>query len=92
MSHPGVLEAACIGVSDAGRGQRVKIVVVRRDPALTAEALLAHCREHLTAYKVPKFVQWSSEPLPKSPVGKILRRVVREQVAAEPAEASAAMA
>jgi len=94
MSHPGVLEAACIGVGDELRGQRVKIVVVRRDPALTAEALLAHCRGHLTAYKVPKSVQWSSEPLPKSPVGKILRRLVREQVeaGAEQAEASAAIA
>jgi long-chain acyl-CoA synthetase len=61
---------------------------------LTAEALLAHCRKHLTAYKVPRSVQWSSDPLPKSPVGKILRRLVREQVeaAAEQAETSEATA
>jgi len=79
MSHPGVLEAACIGVDDERTGHAVKVVVVRKDPTLSAEDVLAHCRKHLTRYKVPKFVEWRDEPLPKSPVGKILRRLVREQ-------------
>jgi long-chain acyl-CoA synthetase len=83
MSHPGVLEVACIGTADERTGQAVTIVVVRRDPTLTADALLAHCRERLTAYKVPKYVKWSSEPLPKSPVGKILRRLVRAAIEKE---------
>jgi long-chain acyl-CoA synthetase len=80
MSHPGVVEAACIGAPDERTGQAVKIVVVRKDMALTVEELTAYCRQHLTAYKVPKFVQWREEPLPKSPVGKILRRLVRDEV------------
>ena len=80
MSHPGVLEAACIATADERSGQAVKVVVVRKDPALTVDELLAYCRKNLTAYKVPKFVQWREEPLPKSPVGKILRRLVRDEV------------
>jgi long-chain acyl-CoA synthetase len=79
MSHPGVVEAACIGIPDERSGHAVKVVVVRRDPTLCVEALVAHCRQHLTGYKVPKCVEWREEPLPKSPVGKILRRLVREQ-------------
>ncbi len=79
MSHPGVLEAACIGTKDERTGHAVKVVVVRRDPALTTDELIAHCRKHLTAYKVPKQVQWREEPLPKTPVGKILRRMVRDE-------------
>ena len=55
-------------------GEIVKIVVVRRDPALTEEALLAHCRLHLTGYKLPKVVEFRTEPLPKSNLGKVLRR------------------
>ena len=54
--HPGVLEAAAIGVPDERSGEAVKIVVVRKDPALTEDALLAHCRKHLTGYKVPRIV------------------------------------
>ena len=88
MSHPGVLEAACIGTPDEHTGQAVNVVVFRKAPGLTVDALLAHCRERLTPYKVPKYVRWTSEPLPKSPVGKILRRVVRE--AAEKGTAVAA--
>ncbi len=80
MSHPGVLEAACIGVPDERTGHAVMVVAVRKDPALTEQELVAYCRKHLTAYKVPKQVQWRSEPLPKSNVGKILRRVVRDEV------------
>jgi len=79
MSHPGVLEAACIGIADERSGHAVKVVVVRKDPNLATDELIAHCRKHLTAYKVPKYVQWREEPLPKTPVGKILRRLVRDE-------------
>ncbi|MGE5172105.1 MAG: AMP-binding protein [Rudaea sp.] len=83
MSHPGVQEAACIPAPDERTGQAVKVVVYRKNPDLAADELLAYCRERLTPYKVPKYVQWSSEPLPKSPVGKILRRVVRDMAEKE---------
>jgi long-chain acyl-CoA synthetase len=79
MTHPGVQEAAAIGVDDERSGQLVKVVVVRKDPALTAEDVIAWCRTRLTGYKVPKQVGFRDEPLPKSPVGKVLRRLVREQ-------------
>jgi len=76
--HPGVAEVAAIGVADERSGEAVKVVVVRSDPTLTAQALLDHCRQHLTGYKMPRFVEFSAEPLPKSNLGKILRRQVRE--------------
>ena len=76
-NHPGVLEVAAIGVPDERSGEAVKVFVVRKDPALTAEALIAHCRENLTGYKVPHRVEFRDE-LPKSNVGKILRRELRE--------------
>ena len=76
--HPGVLEVAAIGASDDKAGEVVKIVVVKKDPALTEEALLEHCRKNLTGYKVPKIVEFRIEPLPKTNVGKILRRLLRE--------------
>ena len=76
--HPGVLECAAIGIPDAKSGEAVKLFVVRKDPALTAEALLAHCRAQLTGYKVPREVEFRSE-LPKSNVGKILRRELRDE-------------
>lgn len=75
--HPGVAEVAAIGVEDGVTGEKVKIVVVRRDPNLTQEQLLAHCREYLTGYKVPKFVEFRIEELPKTTVGKVLRRALR---------------
>jgi long-chain acyl-CoA synthetase len=75
--HPGVAEVAAIGVADEHSGEVVKIVVVRSDAALTAQALLDHCRQHLTGYKMPRFVEFSEQPLPKSNLGKILRRQVR---------------
>jgi long-chain acyl-CoA synthetase len=75
--HPGVEEVAAIGVHDDKSGEVVKVVVVRKDPALTEQALLAHCRLHLTDYKVPKIVEFRSEPLPKTNLGKILRRQLR---------------
>jgi long-chain acyl-CoA synthetase len=75
--HPGVAEVAAIGAPDERSGEVVKIVVVKSDPALTEEALLAHCRQHLTDYKIPKIVEFRTEPLPKSNIGKILRRQLR---------------
>jgi long-chain acyl-CoA synthetase len=75
--HPGVLEAAAVGVSDEKTGEAVKLVVVKKDPALTVEALIEHCRQHLTSYKVPRRVEFRAE-LPKTNVGKILRRLLRE--------------
>ena len=76
-SHPGVMEVAALGVPDEHSGEAVKIFVVRKDRSLTAEALIAHCRAGLTGYKVPKFVEFRDE-LPKSNVGKILRRMLRD--------------
>ena len=76
--HPGVAEVAAIGWADEHSGEVVKIVVVRSDAALTAQALLDHCRQHLTGYKMPRFVEFSADPLPKSSLGKVLRRQVRE--------------
>jgi long-chain acyl-CoA synthetase len=75
--HPGVLEACAIGVPDDSTGEAVKLFVVRKDPALTPEALIHHCRENLTGYKIPRHVEFRNS-LPKSPVGKILRRELRE--------------
>ena len=75
--HPGVAEVGAIGEPDERSGEVVKIVVVRKDPALTEEALLAHCRLHLTGYKMPKIVEFRIEPFPKSNLGKVLRRQLR---------------
>ncbi|MDI6749390.1 MAG: long-chain-fatty-acid--CoA ligase [Rhodocyclaceae bacterium] len=75
--HPGVLEVAAIGVPDEHSGEAVKIFVVRKDPNLTAEALIVHCRNLLTGYKVPKHVEFRAD-LPKTNVGKILRRALKE--------------
>jgi long-chain acyl-CoA synthetase len=71
--HPGVLEAAVIGVADNRTGQLVKLFVVRRDPELTEAELRAYCRENLTGYKVPRVIEFR-ESLPKSNIGKILRK------------------
>ncbi|MBK7563510.1 MAG: long-chain-fatty-acid--CoA ligase [Propionivibrio sp.] len=76
--HPGVMEVAAIGVPDERSGEAVKIFVIRKDQTLTAEQLVAHCREYLTAYKVPSHVEFRAE-LPKSNVGKILRRELRDE-------------
>jgi long-chain acyl-CoA synthetase len=77
-AHPGVLECACIGVPDAGSGEAVKLFVVRKDQTLTAEQLIAYCKEQFTAYKRPKYIEFRNE-LPKTNVGKILRRELREE-------------
>ncbi|HEV7816245.1 MAG TPA: long-chain-fatty-acid--CoA ligase [Janthinobacterium sp.] len=77
-AHPGVLECAVIGVPDEHAGEAVKLFVVRRDAGLTAEALMLYCKEQLTGYKKPKYIEFR-ESLPKSNVGKILRRVLRDE-------------
>jgi long-chain acyl-CoA synthetase len=78
MMHPGVRECAAVGVPDVHSGEVVKLFVVRKDPNLTAEELIAHCHKYLTGYKVPKHIEFRNE-LPKSNVGKILRRELREK-------------
>ena len=75
--HPGVLEVGAVGVPDEHSGEAPKIVVVKKDPALTSEALIEHCRGQLTGYKVPRHVEFRDE-LPKTNVGKVLRRELRE--------------
>ncbi|THF66838.1 long-chain-fatty-acid--CoA ligase [Pseudothauera nasutitermitis] len=77
-SHPGVMEVAAVGIPDERSGEAVKVFVVRKDPELTAEALIAHCRENLTGYKVPHHIEFRDE-LPKTNVGKILRRALRDE-------------
>ncbi len=76
--HPKVLESAAIGVPDAKSGEVVKVFVVKKDASLTKDELIAFAREHLTGYKIPKQVEFLKE-LPKSNVGKILRRVLRDR-------------
>ena len=76
--HPGVLECAAVGVPDKKSGEAVRLYVVKKDPALTADSVLKHCREHLTGYKVPREVEFRTE-LPKTNVGKILRRELRDE-------------
>jgi long-chain acyl-CoA synthetase len=77
-SHPGVLECAVIGVEDPRCGEAVKLFVVRKDPELTADALQQFCRTQLTSYKVPRHIEFRAE-LPKTNVGKILRRALRDE-------------
>jgi long-chain acyl-CoA synthetase len=79
-SHPGVLECAAVGIPDARTGEAVKLFVVKKDPGLTERELLAFCHTQLTSYKVPKFVEFRTE-LPKTNVGKILRRQLRDESA-----------
>ena len=74
--HPGVLEAAVVGMPDEKCGEAVRLVVVRKDPALSEDDLRAHCRANLTGYKQPKVIEFR-DVLPKSAVGKILRRELR---------------
>jgi long-chain acyl-CoA synthetase len=80
-THPGVLECAVIGVPDAHSGEAVKVFVVRRDRDLTAEQLMDYCRREFTGYKKPKYIEFRDE-LPKTNVGKILRRALREEAQA----------
>ncbi|HSE12306.1 MAG TPA: AMP-binding protein [Rudaea sp.] len=81
---PGVLEVAAVGVPDEKSGEAVKIVVVKKDPNLTAATIKEHCRANLTGYKLPKVIEFR-DSLPKSNVGKILRRELRDSAPAKPA-------
>lgn len=77
MTHPGVREVGAVGVPDEKSGEAVKIVVSRKDETLTEAALIAHCRQSLTGYKVPRRVEFR-DTLPRTPIGKILRRELRD--------------
>jgi long-chain acyl-CoA synthetase len=77
-THPGVLESAAVGVPDRKSTEAVKLFVVKKDERLTADEVIAHCRAHLTNYKVPREVEFRTE-LPKTNVGKILRRALRDE-------------
>lgn len=91
--HPGVLEVGAVGVPDERSGEAIKVVVVRADPALTEEALREHCKAELTEYKRPRFIEFRDEPLPKTNLGKVLRRALREPAQAQAqAQAPAAKA
>ena len=76
-AHPGVLECAVVGVSDAKSGEAVKMVIVRKDPTLTKEAVIEYCKQNLTGYKHPRIVEFR-DVLPKTPIGKVLRRELRD--------------
>lgn len=80
-SHPGVADAGAVGVPHPRTGEAVALFVVRRDPALDAAALMAHCAQHLAPYKRPSRIAFR-EALPKSPIGKVLRRALRDELAA----------
>ncbi len=76
--HPGVLECAALGVPDDRSGEAVKVVIVKKDPNLSKESVIEHCKRELTGYKIPKHVEFR-DSLPKTPIGKILRRELREK-------------
>jgi long-chain acyl-CoA synthetase len=78
-SHPGVLEAAVIGVPDEHSGEAVAAYIVRKDAALTEGDIRAYCKDNLTGYKIPRRVVFR-DSLPKTPVGKVLRRELRDEV------------
>jgi len=82
MQHPKIREAAAIGVPSELSGEAVKVCFVKKDPALTKEEVLDHCRRQLTGYKVPKIIEFREE-LPKTNVGKILRRELRDEAKRE---------
>jgi long-chain acyl-CoA synthetase len=79
VTHPGVLEAAAVAQADEKSGEVVALFVVRKDPTLTAQDVIEHCRSQLTGYKVPKHVYFKDD-LPKTNVGKILRRQLRDEI------------
>jgi long-chain acyl-CoA synthetase len=78
VTHPGVLEAAAVAKNDERSGEAVALFIVRKDPKLTEEQIIEHCRGSLTGYKVPRYIYFRSE-LPKTNVGKILRRALRDE-------------
>jgi long-chain acyl-CoA synthetase len=75
---PGVMECAAVGVADSKTGEAVKLVIVKKSPDLTEDEVRAFCKIHLTGYKQPKTIEFRTE-LPKTPVGKILRRELRDK-------------
>ncbi len=75
--HPRIIEAAAVGIADDVAGERVKLVVVTNGTAVAEDDIKKHCRQHLTGYKIPKVVEFRDE-LPKTNVGKILRRELRD--------------
>jgi long-chain acyl-CoA synthetase len=85
VRHPGVLEAAAIGVPDEHSGEVVKLFVVKKDPSLTEAALKQYCHDEPTGYKRPKYIEFRDE-LPKSNVGKILRRELRDEAKEQDSE------
>jgi long-chain acyl-CoA synthetase len=85
--HPGVLECAAVGVPDERSGEAVKLFVVRKDPALTEADLAEYCRQQFTGYKNPKFIEFRDQ-LPKTNVGKMLRRALREPLPTEAAKSA----
>jgi long-chain acyl-CoA synthetase len=89
VTCPGVLEVAAVAQPDERAGEVVALFVVRKDPSLTAEALIEHCRTELTGYKVPKHVYFRDE-LPKTNVGKILRRELKDSLKPQPPQPVAA--
>ncbi len=76
-THPGVLECGAVGVPDPKSGEAVKVVIVKKDPNLTKESVIEHCKTRLTGYKLPRHVEFR-DALPKSPIGKVLRRELRD--------------
>jgi long-chain acyl-CoA synthetase len=78
MMHPKVMEAAAVGVADTKSGEAVKLFIVKKDSSLTEDELLAFCRERLTGYKLPRTIEFRKE-LPKTNVGKILRRMLKDE-------------
>jgi long-chain acyl-CoA synthetase len=76
-AHPGVLECGVVGVPDEKSGEAVKVVIVRKDAQLTKDAVIAHCKTQLTGYKMPRHVEFR-DALPKTPIGKVLRRELRD--------------
>jgi long-chain acyl-CoA synthetase len=91
VTCPGVLEVAAVAQPDERAGEVVALFVVRKDPSLTAEAVIEHCRTELTGYKVPKHVYFRDE-LPKTNVGKILRRELKDSLKPQPVAAAPAAA
>jgi long-chain acyl-CoA synthetase len=77
-SHEKVLEVGAIGITDPKSTEKVKVFIVKKDESLTEEEIIAYCKENMTPYKVPKMVEFRKE-LPKSNVGKILRRILKEE-------------
>ncbi len=81
VSYPGVLEAAAVGIPSEKSGEEVKVFVVKKDQKITADEIITHCRANLTGYKIPRHIEFRTE-LPKTNVGKILRRALRDDVGA----------